>query len=109
MERRSAARRVAQYAVVAVGLIGSSLLGLAGQALIASLFGAAAATDALYMARDISLSAFKLLLPTQAAGVLIPMFLTLRTGRSREAWESVASVLAMLLAVTLPIVVAVVL
>lgn len=103
MERRSAARRLAQYLVVAVGLAGAAVLGLAAQAIIAGLFGAGADTDALFMARDISLAAFKLLLPAQAAGVLVPMFLAMRS-RSREAWEAMAAVLVTVLAVATPIV-----
>lgn len=109
MERRSAARRLAQYTVVAIGLAGSSLLGLIGQAMIAGYFGAGADTDALYMARDISLSGFKLLLPAQAAALLVPTFLTLRTRRSRDAWGSVTAVLLTLLIVATPLVAGVVL
>jgi putative peptidoglycan lipid II flippase len=61
------------------------------------------------MARDISLSAFKLLLPAQAAALLVPMFLTMRVRRADDAWHAAAAVLVALLAVATPIVIAVVL
>lgn len=109
MERRSAARRLAQYAVVAVGLMGASLLGLAAQALLASNFGAGADTDALFMARDISLSAFKLLMPAQAAALLVPMFLTMRARRAPDSWQAANAVLVSLLVVATPVVIAVIL
>lgn len=99
-------RRFSQYLLVGGALFGALLLGLVAQSLIAFYFGAGSKTDALFMARDISEIAVKLLVPTQAAGVLVPLFLGMQRERSSEAWASVSAVLWAVLAVATPLVLA---
>jgi putative peptidoglycan lipid II flippase len=101
-------RRFAQYLLVVVGLTVAMLLGLVVQALLAYYFGAAASTDALFMARDITDVLTKLLLPAQTVGVLMPMFLALRAERGHEAWHELSAVLTAVLLAATPLVLVVV-
>ena len=98
-----AQRRFGQYALVATGVLAATLLGLVAQALIVSYLGAGRRSDALFMARDIMQSGAKLLLPSQAAGVLVPMFLAMRRRSGPEAWSPLAAVFTTMLAVAAPI------
>lgn len=111
-ERAAAAdlpgRRFRQYLVVAVGLVAAMSLGLVAQSILAYYFGAGADTDALFMARDIAEFATKLLLPTQAIGVLVPMFLAMQLGRSQNALAFVSALMWTVLTPAVPLVVAVI-
>lgn len=97
--------RMQQVMLTAVLLLASMLLGLLGQALIAFFFGAGERSDALFFARDVSDLATKLLLPSQAAGVLVPLFLTLRGGRGvAAANHAISGVLVAFGLIALPLV-----
>jgi len=101
-------RRFGQYILVAVGLGLAMLLGLVVQALLAYYFGAGPRTDALFMARDVTDVLTKLLLPSQTAGILLPMFLAMRAERGREAWQELSAVLTAVLLAATPLVLVVV-
>jgi putative peptidoglycan lipid II flippase len=98
--------RFTQYLLVAGGLGLAMVLGLVAQALLAYYFGAGPETDALFMARDITEVATKLLLPSQTVGVLLPMFLAMRTERGREAWTELSAVMTAVLIAATPLVLA---
>jgi putative peptidoglycan lipid II flippase len=98
--------RFAQYLLVAGGLGLAMVLGLLAQALLAYYFGAGAETDALFMARDITEVMTKLLLPSQTVGVLIPMFLMMRSQRGHEAWTELSAVMSAVLIAATPLVLA---
>jgi putative peptidoglycan lipid II flippase len=98
--------RFAQYLLVAGGLGLAMVLGLVVQALLAYYFGAGPETDALFMARDITEVLAKLLLPSQTVGVLLPMFLAMRTERGREAWTELSAVMTAVLVAATPLVLA---
>jgi putative peptidoglycan lipid II flippase len=97
-------QRFAQYVLVVVGLALAMLLGLLVQALLAYYFGAGPSTDALFMARDITDVVTKLLLPSQTVGILMPMFLAMRTERGSDAWQELSAVLTAVLLAATPLV-----
>jgi putative peptidoglycan lipid II flippase len=91
-------------------LVTGMLLGLAGQALVAYFFGAGPRTDALFLARDVADLAAKLFLPTQAASVLLPLYVGLRTRAGDDAaWRAVQAILTVLLGAMTPVLIGVVL
>lgn len=97
--------RLVQVLVTAALLAAGMLVALVGQSLIAFYFGAGRASDALFMARDISELASKLLLPAQASGILVPLFVTLRVRSGDEqAWRALGAVLAAVALAATPVV-----
>jgi putative peptidoglycan lipid II flippase len=105
----TAARRLSQYILTAGLLVAGMLLGLAGQSLIAYYFGASRQSDALFLARDVSDLALKLLVPTQAAGLLVPLYIAVRTRTGdRTAARTASAILAVGALIVLPVVVFVV-
>src|SRR4051812_47701810 len=89
----SVQRRFAQYALVAVMLLGSALFALVAQAIVARFFGAGVRSDSLFMARDITELAGNTLLTGQAAGVLLPMFLGIHARSAERAWKELSALI----------------
>src|SRR3954452_6760414 len=101
-----ASRRLSQYLVTAVLLVGGMLISLVGQSLIAFYFGTSTDSDALFMARDAGDLVTKLLIPAQAAGVLLPIFVQLRRrSGAPSAWRATGAVLSLVALAGLPLVV----
>jgi putative peptidoglycan lipid II flippase len=74
-------QRFVQVSLTGTLLVLSMVFGLIGQALIAYYFGAGDNSDALFLARDASDLAAKLLLAAQGAGVLVPLLVAVRARR----------------------------
>ena len=83
--------RLTQLLLTGVLLVASMLVGLAGQALIAYYFGAGTRSDSLFLARDVSDLAGKLLLTAQAVGVLVPFVVVLRAREGLAASDRALS------------------
>jgi putative peptidoglycan lipid II flippase len=92
-------QRVTQILLTGSLLVVSMALGLAGQALIAYYFGAGTRSDSLFLARDIGDLAAKVLMTTQAVGVLVPLIVSLRHSDGPKASDrALAAVLTAVLA-----------
>jgi putative peptidoglycan lipid II flippase len=101
-----ASTRLSQYLVTVGLLVVGMTVSVVGQALIAFYFGTGTESDALFMARDAGDLATKLLIPAQAAGVLLPLFVQLRRRQSDAAgWHAAGAILSLVAMASIPLVV----
>jgi putative peptidoglycan lipid II flippase len=99
------ARRIAiAAALIAVGNIASRVLGLAREAVIASLFGAGAAVDAFTAASTIPTTLYDLLINGAISAALVPVFSEYAEGDEREFWRVASTVINLALLVMLALV-----
>ncbi|MBI2887856.1 MAG: murein biosynthesis integral membrane protein MurJ [Chloroflexi bacterium] len=88
--------------VLSLGNVGSRILGLAREQVIAGLFGAVAATDAFRVSSRVPLALYDLLVGGMVSSALVPVFSSyLAAGRRRELgelWGSLAGLALLILA-----------
>ncbi|HEX5690040.1 MAG TPA: lipid II flippase MurJ, partial [Roseiflexaceae bacterium] len=100
------ARRIVIAALlIAVGNIASRVLGLAREAVIASLFGAGAAVDAFTAASTIPTTLYDLLINGAISAALVPVFSEYAEGDEREFWRVASTVINLALLVMIALVV----
>lgn len=83
--------------IVGLGNVGSRILGLVREQVIAGLFGATAATDAFRVAFRVPLTLYDLLMGGMISAALVPVFSSYRASRGRELQQDLGMLVSTLI------------